>query len=667
MGLFDTLKKNYDKDEDLKDLEELMYDNESDSKNKRSINDMIKSFELGEGDSSKNKETDVSMYDEMLNDISKSHIGKEGPSGLDEKTKKQQADVQKEEEKYDYLLNSVQAQTLIQKVDGVSRNKDTSKGKSASINKDILRNKDVSGVKDTSGNKDVSEIKNTAENKNISGTADISWTRDNKPGTGKIKEDNKDKLRKAQQERMSELYRNGRSTVAETEGRTESRNERKNGTENEKLIEKSIETPVKKTIGNTNRTPIENTEEIDYKDKKDIYDKYNNYNDEVYADEISIIDNIINEEKDKSDSNDIITNMAGMSVSEVGSFVKSQCDICDEAARYIENAKVEYDSVTDYYEDIQKIENAPDDIRRELLMAADRVDNLSVDRRILKTPDNKLSNRAYRNMEMYEAEFPEAINKLRRAEDDKNAIARDIRMVKMERSMCRMDAKDLVKKQLRIKRYAQLISALLVMVFVVFVLIMAASKSTDYLSEFITIALLTGAMAVGLFAYLKSVERKVYVTENKLNKATALLNKLKIKYVNAVSVLDYQCGKYYIKNAYELEQKYQAYVEMKEEQKKILEVTNNLTSAEADLTHILGRLGVIDTHIWIAQVKAILNPKEMVEVRHNLSVRRQKLRHQIQYNENRIEDAKNNIKNIARKNPAYAKEAMQILDMYDKM
>ena len=109
---------------------------------------------------------------------------------------------------------------------------------------------------------------------------------------------------------------------------------------------------------------------------------------------------------------------------------------------------------------------------------------------------------------------------------------------------------------------------------------------------------------------------------------------------------------------------YYAYSSLKEEQKKMLEVTGNLTSAEADLMHILGRLGVIDTHVWIAQVKAILNPKEMVEVRHNLSVRRQKLRKQIEYNENRIEDAKNNIKNITRNNPAYAKDAMEILEKY---
>ena len=87
---------------------------------------------------------------------------------------------------------------------------------------------------------------------------------------------------------------------------------------------------------------------------------------------------------------------------------------------------------------------------------------------------------------------------------------------------------------------------------------------------------------------------------------------------------------------------------------------------KGELTDILRQLGVIDTHIWIGQVKAILNPKEMVEVRHNLSIRRQKLREQIEYNESRIEDARNNIKNVTKKNKVHAKEVMQVLEIYEK-
>lgn len=136
MGLFDALKKGYDNDDDLKDLEELMYDNDSEVKNKRSINDMIKSFELGNDTASKKSET--SDYNAILGNVTDEKMSEDGPSGLAEKTKKQQADVQKEEEKYDNLLNSLQTQTLIQKVDNVSKVKDTNK-KSERTNKVITK------------------------------------------------------------------------------------------------------------------------------------------------------------------------------------------------------------------------------------------------------------------------------------------------------------------------------------------------------------------------------------------------------------------------------------------------------------------------------------------------------------------------------------------------
>lgn len=65
MGIFDALKNGYDKDDDLKDIEELMYDNESGSKSRRSINDMIKSLELGEKESHKKKDDGYAIYLEI--------------------------------------------------------------------------------------------------------------------------------------------------------------------------------------------------------------------------------------------------------------------------------------------------------------------------------------------------------------------------------------------------------------------------------------------------------------------------------------------------------------------------------------------------------------------------------------------------------------------------
>ena len=364
VGLFKFLKNNYDSDEDLKDLEELVYEDENGFRNKRSINDMIHSYQVGSyTGSNHNDDLEEELYKTAGSDASADES-----RGLTEKTKKQQADVLKEEEKYDHLLNSIQAQTLIRTVDKV----------------------------------------------NLGGA-----------------------------------------------------------------------------VNNTQ----DNLEEVD---------------------------------------------TAGFTGSEVGSFVKSQCDIMEEASRYIENAKVEYDSVTDYYEDIQRIENAPENIKLKLMYAADHVDNLSVDRRIFKSPENKLSNKVYRMMESYEEDFPEALVKLRHDEEDYNTVLKNVRIIKGERSMYRIEANDLVKKQLRIKKYSVLMLALLVGVFVIFLLISAASPDDEHIGMFITVVILALTLSLGLFAYLKSTERKVYVTEVKLNKATALLNKYKIKYVNAVNVLEYE-------------------------------------------------------------------------------------------------------------------------------
>lgn len=85
------------------------------------------------------------------------------------------------------------------------------------------------------------------------------------------------------------------------------------------------------------------------------------------------------------------------------------------------------------------------------MYAADRVDNLSVDRRIFKSPENKLSNKVYHMMESYEEDFPEALVKLRHDEEDYNTVLKNVRMIKGERSMYRIEANDLVKNSLELR------------------------------------------------------------------------------------------------------------------------------------------------------------------------------------------------------------------------
>lgn len=75
----------------------------------------------------------------------------------------------------------------------------------------------------------------------------------------------------------------------------------------------------------------------------------------------------------------------------------------------------------------------------------------------------------------------------------------------------------------------------------------------------------------------------------------------------------------------------------------------------------LRKLEVKDCDIWLGQVEALVEPKEMVEVRHDLNVRRQKLREQMDYNTGIMEQCLDEIDKTGVRNPEYAVEVERIL------
>lgn len=351
---------------------------------------------------------------------------------------------------------------------------------------------------------------------------------------------------------------------------------------------------------------------------------------------------------------------------DIENYVKEQCDMMEEAASYMESAREEYDIVTEHFADIQAIEEAPENLRQLISSKAELVDSLTIDRRIFKSSEQKLSNHAYHHIEMYEDELPGGIRYMEKQEAFYESVQRDMRMIEGERLGLRMESKQLVRRQLKLKKMALAFIFCIIAVYVIFVIAMLSMGNEEDMALMLLVTSLAAVFALSMFAILKTTERQVVVTEIKLNKATALLNKVKIKYINAANTLDYEYNKYHVKSAYELERKYEAYVQMKSEQKRVMQLTSNLNDAELDLEKILKQAGLYDPHIWLGQVRALFNQKEMVEVRHNMNVQRQKLRNQIEYNEKRIEEAKNNIKEITVKNPEYSSYALRIIEMYEQ-
>lgn len=359
-------------------------------------------------------------------------------------------------------------------------------------------------------------------------------------------------------------------------------------------------------------------------------------------------------------------NLSYFSEPDMIEYIRGQCEVMEDATHHIDEVMVEYNNITEHFKDIELFENAPEVLKQQIAYLAEKVDNLTVDRRIVKSGEAKLSNNAYHRMETYEEEIPKMIEYIASEEEYYDALKNDLRMLEGEQMSLRMEARSLKKRQINIRQSCIIMLACFAIVYCVFLVAAIASENQMNILVFFIVTVIGAAMALGSFALMRYTRREVAVTEIKLNKATNLLNKTKIKFVNTSNVLDYEYTKFRVNDADELSRKYQCYLEMKAEQQEILRMTASLNEAENDLLGKLNKLGMNDSLVWLSQAKALYNHNEMVEIRHDLSVGRQKIREQIEYNEKRIQSSKTNIKRIMEKYPQYMKATMEILDEFER-
>jgi len=151
------------------------------------------------------------------------------------------------------------------------------------------------------------------------------------------------------------------------------------------------------------------------------------------------------------------------------------------------------------------------------------------------------------------------------------------------------------------------------------------------------------------------------MTEKLCNRAIFLTNRVKIKYVNTTNAIQYICARYHVKNGVELDYVYTQYRKMMAELSKKQEGTRLLNEYNTVLVHSLGRLGVKDCDIWFYQARALCNPKEMVEVRHDLNVRRQQLRDRMDYNAGVLEKSINELEKIRSVSKEYEDDVERVL------
>jgi len=205
------------------------------------------------------------------------------------------------------------------------------------------------------------------------------------------------------------------------------------------------------------------------------------------------------------------------------------------------------------------------------------------------------------------------------------------------------------------------LAAAFIILFLAFLFVLQEMAQKDVQIPFI----LTIAFGILIIAYFYFSNRKnqydLRVAELKMNRAILLLNKVKIKYINCTNLLDYSYEKFHVHNAQELHFHWTEYMRIVEEERRFKKNADLIDFYTDEIIQVLKKNGIADAAIWGYQIEALVDPKEMVEVRHRLNVRRQKLRQRIDYNNGQEETARKSLRTFRERHVAYDAETLAVL------
>ena len=335
-----------------------------------------------------------------------------------------------------------------------------------------------------------------------------------------------------------------------------------------------------------------------------------------------------------------------------------------EASKELEELEFEYNMVTSYLKDMEEIEALPEEEREILCECAKKIDALEEQQSGFRERKNRLDDGKFRQMQRLEEEVQEGLEKLTEAEHYQDLIKRDLRRLDGEKQAYTFRKNEL-RHVIADTRSMTIVCSVAVIACILLLLLLQFTLQLDTKIGYLLAAGI-GAVAITLI-YIKHMDakRELEQVENGISRIIRLQNTVKIRYVNNTHLLDYLYMKYDVSSAGELGKSWQRYQDEKEERHSYQQAERELDQYQKELLHTLRRYQVKDPMIWLHQTRAILDKKEMVEIRHNLIIRRQSLRRRMDYNNEVIAGkAQAEIKDLAEKYPRYAKEILNIVDQY---
>lgn len=345
-------------------------------------------------------------------------------------------------------------------------------------------------------------------------------------------------------------------------------------------------------------------------------------------------------------------------------YVRSCLEQMRDASAELDRLSVEYNMVTAYLKDTEEIEALPSGEQEYIQETVRKLLLYEGERKEYKAKKDRLSEAQFRHMETYEEVMPKPLEDMKEAERYRELIRQDMGRLDGERHAYQYRKGELQNDIANVKGMVLIcVVAVMVCLFMLLILQFGFKMDTQW-GYLLTIGF--GAVAVTAL-YLKYLDftSELKRTEKGINKIILLKNTVNIRYVNNTNLLDYLYMKYKVGSAKELTKIWEKYQQEKEERVKERENKEELEHYQRELLRVLRRYQLQDPDIWLHQTEALLDKREMVEIRHSLIERRQKLRLQMDYNKRLAGEGQSGIRNLIEGYPKYKKDIMDMVSRFE--
>ena len=346
-------------------------------------------------------------------------------------------------------------------------------------------------------------------------------------------------------------------------------------------------------------------------------------------------------------------------------YVESLLTQIADAQKQISECEAEYAMVDLYLKDMELIDYISGEDREKLEDCAKAVHLLEEDKSRYEKKKRHMSDADYAKMERLSEDAHDSLTRLQEAEQYQEAIRNDLSRLENEKQACLFRRQEAKTAMENLRGMAVITTAAVFFCIVILLIMQFAFEMQTQMGYILTAAVCAIALVAMYMKYMDAAQED-RLSSGSLNRVILLQNRVKIRYVNNTNLLDYYYLKFGISSGDELKNLLEAYQAEQVERKKLEQTMQELSFGQEDLIRILKKYRLHDPMIWLHQTSAILDPKEMVEVRHAMILRRQQLRKQMEFNTDNAEKAQEQIKKLVTEYPKYAAQILKMVSAYEE-